>query len=194
MSSRTVIAAGTFVRGILRGEGDLEIAGRVEGDVDVTGDVTSSVTWLRWWRVLSEGSSAPCKDSGYLRGTPTLSELQLPPGRYRIRLEGSAVQGAERTFDVAPTGTVPVTLPLHAAPLRKLALRFPGEAPGRARLRVSDQDGLVAETALHGAETSLRLVPGRFRVDVDVAAGQTLTGTLEVPEKDAPETLNVVLR
>ncbi len=36
---RTVIGAGCFVRGRINGSGDLEIAGRVEGDVTVSGEV-----------------------------------------------------------------------------------------------------------------------------------------------------------
>lgn len=39
MSSVSTIGAGTTVRGSIRGEGDLEIHGRVEGAVVVTGDV-----------------------------------------------------------------------------------------------------------------------------------------------------------
>ena len=35
----TVIGAQTFLRGRVHGAGDLEIAGHVEGDVSVTGDV-----------------------------------------------------------------------------------------------------------------------------------------------------------
>ena len=40
MGEKTVIGAGTFVRGHVRGEGDLELYGRVEGDIEVDGDVT----------------------------------------------------------------------------------------------------------------------------------------------------------
>jgi len=36
----TVIGSGTFVRGRVSGSGDLEISGRVEGDVTCSGDVT----------------------------------------------------------------------------------------------------------------------------------------------------------
>jgi cytoskeletal protein CcmA (bactofilin family) len=39
MSEGSVIGATTVVRGNLRGEGSLEILGRVEGDVSITGDV-----------------------------------------------------------------------------------------------------------------------------------------------------------
>jgi cytoskeletal protein CcmA (bactofilin family) len=40
MAERTLIGSGTFVRGLVRGDGDLEIAGRVEGEIEVTGEIT----------------------------------------------------------------------------------------------------------------------------------------------------------
>ncbi len=40
MSQSSVIGAGTVVRGNLEGEGSLDIFGRVEGDVTMSGDVT----------------------------------------------------------------------------------------------------------------------------------------------------------
>lgn len=40
MAESSVIGRGSVVRGNVRGEGNLEILGRVEGDVNVTGDVT----------------------------------------------------------------------------------------------------------------------------------------------------------
>jgi cytoskeletal protein CcmA (bactofilin family) len=39
MADVTVLGRGVFVRGSVRGEGDLEIQGRVEGEVDVDGEV-----------------------------------------------------------------------------------------------------------------------------------------------------------
>jgi cytoskeletal protein CcmA (bactofilin family) len=40
MADVTVIGQGIFLRGSIRGEGDLEIRGRIEGDVEVGGEVT----------------------------------------------------------------------------------------------------------------------------------------------------------
>jgi len=42
----TLIGSGTFVRGRVTGTGDLEIAGRIEGEVSCTGDVTVESTGL----------------------------------------------------------------------------------------------------------------------------------------------------
>lgn len=39
MAERTIIGAGSVVRGNVRGDGDLEIAGRVEGVIDITGEL-----------------------------------------------------------------------------------------------------------------------------------------------------------
>jgi cytoskeletal protein CcmA (bactofilin family) len=40
MADVTVIGQGIFLRGSIRGEGDLDIRGRIEGDVEVGGEVT----------------------------------------------------------------------------------------------------------------------------------------------------------
>jgi cytoskeletal protein CcmA (bactofilin family) len=40
MADVTVIGQGIFLRGSIRGDGDVEIRGRIEGDVEVAGEVT----------------------------------------------------------------------------------------------------------------------------------------------------------
>jgi cytoskeletal protein CcmA (bactofilin family) len=40
MADVTVVGQGIFLRGSIHGEGDLEIRGRIEGDVEVAGEVT----------------------------------------------------------------------------------------------------------------------------------------------------------
>jgi cytoskeletal protein CcmA (bactofilin family) len=40
MADVTVVGSGIFLRGSIQGEGDLEIRGRVEGDISVGGEVT----------------------------------------------------------------------------------------------------------------------------------------------------------
>lgn len=45
-ADRTLIGTGTFVRGRVNGTGDLDIAGRIEGDVTVTGEVLVDGTGL----------------------------------------------------------------------------------------------------------------------------------------------------
>jgi len=40
MSTLSTISAGTVVRGNIRGEGDLDIHGRVEGSIELAGELT----------------------------------------------------------------------------------------------------------------------------------------------------------
>jgi cytoskeletal protein CcmA (bactofilin family) len=40
MADVTVVGQGMFLRGSIRGEGDLDIRGRIEGDIEVVGEVT----------------------------------------------------------------------------------------------------------------------------------------------------------
>jgi cytoskeletal protein CcmA (bactofilin family) len=40
MADVTIVGQGIFLRGSIRGEGDLEIRGRIEGDVEIAGEVT----------------------------------------------------------------------------------------------------------------------------------------------------------
>ena len=46
MADTTAIGRSSLVRGRIAGDGDLEIAGRVEGDVTVSGEVTIDATGL----------------------------------------------------------------------------------------------------------------------------------------------------
>src|SRR5262245_57644688 len=46
MANATLIGRSTFVRGRINGSGDLDIAGRVEGDVSCAGDVVVETTGL----------------------------------------------------------------------------------------------------------------------------------------------------
>ncbi|HKQ70631.1 MAG TPA: polymer-forming cytoskeletal protein, partial [Polyangiaceae bacterium] len=40
MADVTVVGQGIFLRGSIRGEGDIEIRGRIEGDIEIVGEVT----------------------------------------------------------------------------------------------------------------------------------------------------------
>ncbi|MBX3201837.1 MAG: polymer-forming cytoskeletal protein, partial [Labilithrix sp.] len=46
MATSTVIGRASFIRGRVSGDGDLEIAGRVEGEVAVSGDVVVDTSGL----------------------------------------------------------------------------------------------------------------------------------------------------
>jgi cytoskeletal protein CcmA (bactofilin family) len=78
MAEVTVIAAGIFLRGSIQGEGDLEIRGRVEGDIGVGGDVTIADGAL----VKADVSGRRIVVRGAVAGNLT--------GEEAVRLEGGA--------------------------------------------------------------------------------------------------------
>jgi cytoskeletal protein CcmA (bactofilin family) len=81
MSAGSVIGSGSVVRGNVRGEGSLEILGRIEGDVSVTGDI-----------VVGEG--------GWVRGNITGGKISVL-GAVQGDLRGSEAVLVERGGKVA---------------------------------------------------------------------------------------------
>lgn len=125
MSSVSTIGVGTTVRGSIRGEGDLEIHGRVEGTVVVTGEVIISETALlksdvRARRITVRGAVAgdvSADESIVLEpGARVLGDLGAP--QIGIR-PGGMVRG-----NVSTGGPLPETKSLPA----------PAAAAGRARV------------------------------------------------------------
>jgi cytoskeletal protein CcmA (bactofilin family) len=78
MADVTVIGAGIFLRGSIRGEGDLEIRGRIEGDIEVAGEVTIADGAL----VKADVSGRRIVVRGAVAGNLT--------GEEAVRLEGGA--------------------------------------------------------------------------------------------------------
>ncbi|HEX3851032.1 MAG TPA: polymer-forming cytoskeletal protein, partial [Polyangiaceae bacterium] len=64
MAESSVIGAGTVVSGHVRGDGSLEILGRVEGDVNVTGNVSIGASG----RVRGSVSGAQLTIAGHVQG------------------------------------------------------------------------------------------------------------------------------
>jgi cytoskeletal protein CcmA (bactofilin family) len=125
MNSVSTIGVGTTVRGSIRGEGDLEIHGRVEGTVVVTGEVIISETALlksdvRARRITVRGAVAgdvSADESIVLEpGARVLGDLGAP--QIGIR-PGGMVRG-----NVSTGGPLPETKSLPA----------PAAAAGRARV------------------------------------------------------------
>lgn len=73
MSQSSVIGAGTVVRGNLEGEGSLEVFGRVEGDVSMTGDVLVGAGGA----VLGDVTAAKISVAGAIQGELRGSEAVL---------------------------------------------------------------------------------------------------------------------
>ncbi len=103
MSQSSVIGAGTVVRGNLEGEGSLDIFGRVEGDVSMSGDVTVGEGASVRGDIAATRISVQGAVQGDLRGTEAVllergakvvGDLSAP----RIGIgAGALVRGAVRT-------------------------------------------------------------------------------------------------
>lgn len=78
MADVTVVGSGIFLRGSIQGEGDLEIRGRVEGDISVGGEVTIADGAL----VKADVSGRRITVRGAVAGNLT--------GEEAVRLEGGA--------------------------------------------------------------------------------------------------------
>lgn len=108
MTAGSVIGRGSVVRGNVRGEGDLEIHGRVEGDIHVTGDVTLGEEALVRGNITAAQVSVAGAVQGDLRGNEAvlierggrvIGDLTSP----RIGIApGALVRGGVRTDGEAP--------------------------------------------------------------------------------------------
>src|ERR1700742_3446448 len=136
MAEGSVIGQGTVVRGNVRGDGSLEIYGRVDGDVEVTGDVTlgdqasvrGDVTGARitiGGTVVGEirGSEAILLE----RSAQVTGDLTAPRGGIE---EGPRARGALRTEE--PAAQTPARAERRTAP-RPLEMPRRVEAPAPAR-------------------------------------------------------------
>ena len=126
MTSGSVISRGAVVRGNVRGEGSLEILGRVEGDVNVEGDVIVGESGVVRGNITAAELSVSGTVQGDLRGAQgvllergarVVGDLSAP----RIGVApGALVRGTVRT-DGEPALASPVrrgataTAPLRAA-------------------------------------------------------------------------------
>lgn len=103
MSQSSVIGAGTVVRGNLSGEGSLEVYGRVEGDVSLSGEVSVREGAAVLGEIVAAKISVAGAVQGNLRGTEAVllergakvvGDLSAP----RIGIaNGALVRGSVRT-------------------------------------------------------------------------------------------------
>lgn len=108
MSQQSIIGQGTFIRGNVSGQGSLEIQGRIEGNVSMTGDVFIQPGALIKGNVTANQLSV----AGSVAGNLTANEgLALEPGARVIGdlvgasigiAEGALVRGLVRTADESP--------------------------------------------------------------------------------------------
>lgn len=94
--SEAIIGQGTFIRGNLRGEGDLNVAGRVEGAIDIRGEVVFEETSLIQSEVSADRIVVRGALAGDLRATDSIvleagskvvGDIEAP----RIRIDEGAM-------------------------------------------------------------------------------------------------------
>jgi cytoskeletal protein CcmA (bactofilin family) len=123
MSQQSIVGQGTFIRGNVSGNGSLEVQGRIEGSVTMSGDVFIMPGALVKGNVTANQLSV----AGSVAGNLTASEgLALEPGARVIGdlvaasigiAEGALVRGLVRTADEAPLATTkPQAAPAVKAP------------------------------------------------------------------------------
>lgn len=108
MSQQSIVGQGTFIRGNVSGSGSLEIQGRIEGNVSMSGDVFIQPGAL----VKGNVSANQLSVAGSVAGNLTANEgLALEPGARVIGdlvgasigiADGALVRGLVRTADEAP--------------------------------------------------------------------------------------------
>jgi cytoskeletal protein CcmA (bactofilin family) len=123
----SVIGAATIVRGNVRGDGSIEIYGRVDGDVDVSGDVT-----------LGEQAT--------VRGDITGARITIG-GVVAGELRASEAVVLERTAQVTGDITAPRVGIEEGARARGALRTEEPSAPAGARAAVADQRRPVARPA-----------------------------------------------
>ncbi|MCW5835886.1 MAG: polymer-forming cytoskeletal protein, partial [Labilithrix sp.] len=80
MATSTVIGRASFIRGRVSGDGDLEIAGRVEGEVAVNGDVVVDTSGL----VAANVSAARIVVRGAVKGDLVAEQVLLIEAGARV--------------------------------------------------------------------------------------------------------------
>jgi cytoskeletal protein CcmA (bactofilin family) len=133
MTSKSILGAGTVVRGSVHGEGDLTIYGRVEGSVTITGELLIAETAL----IRSDLSARRVIVRGAVLGNISADEaIVLEPGA-RVDGDLGAPQIGIRPGGLV-RGSVSTSGPLAAAPT----------ITGAARLRTSPRAASVAMPAV----------------------------------------------
>jgi cytoskeletal protein CcmA (bactofilin family) len=185
MAEGSVIGQGTAVRGNVRGEGSLEIYGRVDGDVEVTGDVTlgdqasvrGDITGARITiagTVVGEirGSEAIFLErSAQVTGDITAPRVAIEEGaraRGALRTEEPAAHGtatgraeqrraAPRTLEM-PRRTAEPAAPARAEPPARSVAAPPASTPSPAHKR---QPPAPVVPAFRGLQARKKKVRGR---------------------------------
>src|SRR5690242_7570157 len=134
MATLSVIGQGTAVRGGIRGEGDLEILGRVEGSVVVEGEVIIGETAL----IKSDVRARRVIVRGAVRGNVSADELLILEPGARVLGDLGAPQvgirpGGLVKGHVSTAGPLPLERPKAAPAAAAKATPAARPAPSAAR-------------------------------------------------------------
>jgi carboxypeptidase family protein len=158
-------------------------------------DLPSSPWWWGGWCLGFAGGPELTGDAPVEQG--------LCPGRWSAHFSAidpvrSKFEYAEVPFEVRSGETTTVTIPVRGAPVRTIRVGLAGRTPSQAVVAVSDASGVVVgrsvPLAAGAQEFQTCLAPGRHTLVALTSDRRRLTGTLDIPEKDAPEKFDVFLR
>lgn len=172
-ATTTVVGNGTFIRGRITGSGDLEVAGRIEGEIACSGDVVIETSGL----VAANISARSVRVRGAVKGDLTaedaifleagarvVGDLKAPRiaiaqgGLVRGHVQTGGVSAARpRTASVAASRTPAVTASISAAKPR-VAVSTPAPAvraePPKASVARSTTNGERSAPIARGASSS----------------------------------------
>jgi len=152
-------------------------------------------TWYRGW---IRGSARGPELTG-----DAAAEQDLCPGRWYAHFSAidpvrSKFEYAEVPFEVRAGETTIVTIPIRGAPVRTIRVGIAGRTPSQTIVAVADANGVVVGRSaplMNGAqEFQTCLASGHYTLVAFTSDRRRLTGTMEIPEKDAPENFDVFLR
>jgi cytoskeletal protein CcmA (bactofilin family) len=179
MSSGAIISSSSFVRGKITGSGDLEIAGRVEGDVSIDGDVTVTDSGL----VAASIQGVRVVVRGAVKGDVTASEaLVVEAGAKivgdlrapRIAIQpGGLVRGHVQTSGAGP------------AKARAAATTARGVAPAPAR-SVAASPAPARAAAAAPAKAAAPAAPPKKQVPAAAASEKPQRGSALAGARPAP--------
>jgi len=165
MAENSVIGASTVVNGHVRGEGSLEILGRVEGDVTVTGDLVVGPSGRVRGNISAAQLTVAGQVQGELRGTEAVlvergarvvgdiasPRIGIAPGalvRGHVQTDGEiALASAASTAQRRPTPArgAPQPAPILKAPIKAEPRKIEPPRPPIAVSSPAESSSLAAE-------------------------------------------------
>ncbi|MBX3228998.1 MAG: polymer-forming cytoskeletal protein [Labilithrix sp.] len=177
MADSAIISSSSFVRGKITGSGDIEIAGRVEGDVAVTGDVTVSESGL----VAANVTAARVVVRGAVKGDITASEALVVEA-------GAKIVGDLRAPRIAiqPGGLVRGHVQTSGAGPAKPRAASAASGLGVSASKASSPQAVAKKPAAREPERAGAREPERAAANNKPPRGATLAGARPAPPPVVP--------